>query len=364
MIPTNKLTLTLAGALLLAGASAAPATAETNFKGRTINVIAGGSPGGGVDVFTRTFMPHYARYLPGSPTIIVKNMYGAGGIQGVTHAYVNGTKDGTTMTTMAGGPIQAPAFDDRKLQYDIRKFGWVGSLNVGSSMCFVWNASKVMNVADMKSRLMTVSATGAASNSTLLPIMINRTVGTKMKPIAGYGGAGSVLAVERQEVDGRCLTLDSLKTTHPDWITQKKVRFLMDVALTPNPELPKGTPHIMDLIQDPKDKQAMKLFLLPSEITIPYALPPGTDPDALATHRKYFMMAVKDAKYLADAKRRKQDITPKSGAEVAAIVDELFTSPPDVIQRVKDYIKDTSGVGRCKGDLCRKKKKKKKKSSN
>lgn len=363
MRKAKSLTLAAAGLLALTAGAAIPAAAETDFKGKTINIFAGGQPGGGVDVFTRTFAPHYARSIPGNPTIIVKNMYGAGGIQGVTHAYVNGTKDGTTLTTMAGGPIQTAAFDNRKLQYDIRKFEWVGSLNVGESMCFVWNASKFKSVQDMMSGQMTVSATGASSNSTLLPIMINRTVGTKMKPIAGYGGAGSVLAVERQEVDGRCLTLDSLKTTHPDWISQKKVRFLMDVALKPNEELPKGTPHVMDLIKDPKDKLAMKLFLLPSEITIPYGLAPGTTADAVKTHRAAFMRAVKDAKYLADAKRRKQDIKPKSGEEVAAIIDELFTAPPDVIQRVKDYIKDNSGVGRCKGDLCRKKSSKKKKSS-
>lgn len=350
--------LCLAGAIALASA-ASVAHAETNFRGKTITVIAGGQPGAGVDVFTRTFMPYYGKALPGNPTVVVRNLFGAGGIQGVTHAYVNGTKDGTTMTTMAGGPIQAAAFDDRKLQYDIRKFEWVGSLNVGESMCFVWHASKIKTVQDMINMQMTVSATGASSNSTLLPIMINRTVGTKMKPIAGYGGAGSVMAVEQQEVDGRCLTLDSLKTTHPDWIAQKKITFLMDVALKPNEEL-KGVPHVMDLIKDPKDKLAMKLFLNPSEITIPYGLSPGTNAEAVATHRAAFLKAVKDPAYLADAKRRKQDIKPKSGQEVAAIIDELFTAPPDVIQRVKDYIKDTSGVGRCKGNLCQRPKKKKK----
>lgn len=358
MIKATSLALAVAGALLFA--SAGPAAAETNFKGRTINVYAGGQPGAGVDIFTRTFMPYYAKTLPGNPTIIVKNLFGAGGIQGVTYAYVNGTKDGTTMTTMAGGPIQAAAFEDRKLQYDIRKFGWVGSLNVSQSMCFVWHTSKFKSVQDMMNTQMTVSATGASSNSTLLPIMINRTVGTKMKPIAGYGGAGSVLAVERQEVDGRCLTLDSLKTTHPDWISQKKIIFLLDAGISPNAELPKGTPFIMDLIKDPRDRLAMKLFNLPAEITIPFGLAPDTNADAIATHRAAFVKAVKDEKYLAEAKRRKQDISTKNGEQVTAIVNELFTAPPDVIERVKSYIKDTSGIGRCKGNLCQRDKKKKK----
>lgn len=362
MQKAKTLKFVAASLCLFAGWNAAPAAAATDFKGRTITIIVGGQPGGGVDIFTRTFAPHYTKALPGNPVIVVKNLFGAGGIQGVSFAYANGTTDGTTMTTMAGGPIQTPAFDDRKVPYDIRKFQWVGSLNVASSMCFVWHASKIRTVQDLMDRQITVSATGASSNSTLLPIMINRTVGTRMKAIAGYGGAGSVLAVERQEVDGRCLTLDSLKTTHPDWISDNKARFLIDVALNPNPELPKGTPHIMDLIKDPKDRLAMKLFLLPNEITIPFALPPGTQTDSVATHRAAFIKTVKNAEYLADASRRKQDISPKSGEQVTAIIEELFTAPPDVIQRVKTYIKDTSGIGRCKGDLCQRPKRKKQKA--
>ncbi len=354
----RNLMLTAASALLAGLWSSGGLQAQTDFRGKTITVYAGGQPGAGVDLFTRTFMPHYANHLPGNPTIIVRNMFGAGGMQAVAFTYAQGAKDGTAMTTMAGGPIQAAAFGDEKLDYDIRGFEWVGSLSSGRSMCFVWHTHPFNNVADMQAKEMTISATGARSNSTLLPIMVNRTLGTKMKPIAGYGGAGSVLAVERGEVDGRCLTYDSLKTSRPDWISEKKVKFLLDVTIDPNPELPPGVPNIMNLIKDPQDKLAMQLFLTPSEITVPFALAPGTPKEAVATHRAAFTKAVQDPKYLADAEKRRQDISPRDGEQVAKLLNELFTAPPAVIARVKEYLADESGIGRCQGDLCSQPKKK------
>jgi hypothetical protein len=101
----------------------------------------------------------------------------------------------------------------------------------------------------------------------------------------------------------------------------------------------------------------MRLFLLPAEVTIPYALTPDTDPEAVVTHRASFRKAVRDPAYLADARRHNQDIRPKSGEEVTAIIRELFSAPPDAIRRVKRYIGDNATVGRCQGNLCQRAKK-------
>jgi tripartite-type tricarboxylate transporter receptor subunit TctC len=357
VIPFRFLSRLLAGTAVFAAVSTGPAVAQTDFSGETITVYAGGQPGSGVDVFTRTFMPYYAKALPGRPTIVIKNMFSARGTEGVAYAYKNGATDGTTLTTMASGPIQEAVFGGRKPAYDIHEFKWVGSLAIGQSTCFVWHDSKIKSVEDMINNQVTVSATGSRSNSKLLPLMINHTTGTRMKPVVGYGGAGSVLAVERQEVDGRCIPLDTLEVTYPDWIGQNKVRFLIDASLTPNERLPEGTPNVMNLIEDPKDRLAMRLFLLPAEVTIPYGLAPETDPEAVATHRTAFRKAVSNPSYLADARRHNQDIRPKSGEEVTAIIEELFTAPPDMIRRVKRYIGDNTVAGRCQGNLCQRPKK-------
>ncbi len=357
---TRNKTLPVALAALAAVLVTQPAKAEVDFAGKNISLYLGGQVGGGVDIFSRTFMPFLAKYLPGHPNIIVRNMFGAGGMQAVVYTYNKGEKDGMSLTTMPGGPIQNAFYGPYKLQYDIMKFRWIGSLAAARQVCFTWHTSALHTIDDAKKRQFTVSTTGARSNSTLVPLMINATLGTKFKPIAGYGGASSVIAVERGEVDARCYSIESLKATHTDWIKQEKVRLILAVSLSPLPDFPK-VPYIMGLLKDPKAKAAMKLFLEASEITDPYALPPGNSDEVVKIYRAAFDKAVKDPAYLALAKRQRQSIDPKSGAEVEDVLKDMGSAPPDVVQMVKADLNNKAAIGKCKGSLCKKKKKRKKK---
>jgi len=342
-------------------ALATPATAKdaaVSFRGKVVSLYAGGQVGGGVDMFSRTFMPFLAHYLPGQPTIIVKNMPGAGGMQAVSYAYNKGAKDGTALTTMAGGPIAEAIYGDHKLDYDLQTFHWVGSLAVGKQMCMTWRTSAFKTIDDAKKRTMNVAATGARSTTTLLPLMLNAAIGTKFRPIAGYGGASSVLAVERGEMDGICSSIDSLRTTHPDWISGHKMRFLIDVSLTGIPAL-KSVPRVMDMIKDPGKRAAMELFLRTTEIAYPYALTPGTPDAVVKIYRAAFDKAVRDPAYLEQAAKLKQGIEPKSGAEVTDVIQKIVDAPADVVAGVKNDLNNAGSVGKCEGSLCGGKKKKK-----
>lgn len=336
---------------------AAAKDAAISFQGKTVSLYAGGQVGGGVDVFSRTFMPFLSRYLPGQPTIIVKNMHGAGGMQAVAYDYTHGAKDGTALTTMAGGPIANAVYGDSPLEYKIQDFAWVGSLNVGKQMCMTWHTSTFKTIEDAMKRPMNVAATGARSNTALLPLMLNGTIGTKMKPIAGYGGAADVLAVERGEMDAICYSIDSLRTTHPDWISKHQVRFLLDVSTTGIKSL-KGVPRIMDMIKDPKKKAAMELFLATSEISYPYALTPGTPAAIVKVYRTAFDKAVKDPAYLKQAASQRQNIEPKTGTQVAGVIAKMVSAPSDVVASVKGYLNNPGAVGKCEGSGCGAKKKK------
>src|SRR5262245_47460393 len=64
----------LAAALCLAPA----AHAADFYAGKTIEMIVGSDVGGGYDTYTRVIARHIGRHLPGHPTVLVKNMPGAG----------------------------------------------------------------------------------------------------------------------------------------------------------------------------------------------------------------------------------------------------------------------------------------------
>src|SRR3981081_2120555 len=62
---------------------AMPAAAQsvTDFyRGKTITMVVGTSPGGDYDLRLRMVARHIGRHIPGNPTVVVNNMPGGGGL--------------------------------------------------------------------------------------------------------------------------------------------------------------------------------------------------------------------------------------------------------------------------------------------
>ena len=92
------------GALLAALAAfvvaPSPAAAQADFyKGRTIELIVSTGVGGGLDANARVVVRHLVNHIPGQPTIVVKNMPGAGHIRAANYVFAQAPKDGTTIAT-------------------------------------------------------------------------------------------------------------------------------------------------------------------------------------------------------------------------------------------------------------------------
>lgn len=325
-------------ALGMIAAALAPATgraADFTLQGKTVTMVVSGGVGGGVDLYTRVLLPYFSKHLPGTPTMIVQNLPGGGGVQGVQRLYNVMPRDGTALATTPAGPIKEPLMGTGKVNYDLRQFKWIGSLAKEDTVCLVWHTSPVMTLEDAKTRTVTLAATGTASNSTLGPHLLNDLLGTKFKPISGYDGGTSMLAVERGEVDGRCTTLSTVRTGQPRWINEKLIRVLIAVSSNfHDPDYP-DVPTALSLMKTDADRQALQFFQAPDEIQDPFFLPPNTPADAVAAYRKAFDEAVKDLGYLAEVEARHQQIAPKTGAEVQTTIERMYATPPAIIERVK-----------------------------
>lgn len=333
----------IAGVVLVT--SGTDARAEVSLQGRTVTIYVAGGAGGGVDTFARTLIPYLAKNLPGEPAMVVSNMPGAGGIQAVQHLYNVAAKDGTAIGTTNAGPVSEPLIGTVKVNYDMRKFRWIGSLAKGDTVCLVWHESPIKSLADAKAHEVTISATGATSAPTRSALLMNALLGTKFRPIAGYDGGTSLLAIERREVDGTCVTLGSLRTTRPQWLRDKDVRLLVQVSLSADPDYP-DVPRAADLLTSDEERAMLEFFLLPYEFQNPFMLPPGASDDMLAAYRKAFDAAVKDPAYLADAEKRRQTVRPRTGPDVEALVARMFATPKPIIERTIDATEPKGKVGK------------------
>lgn len=319
-------------ALAILAAIATPAHAEFSLKGKTVTIYVAGGVGGGVDQFARTLAPYLSKHLPGEPSVVASNMPGAGGVQAVQYLYNIAAKDGTAIGTTNVGPVVEPLLGSKTLNYDLKKLNWIGSLVKGDTVCAVWHASGIKTLDDARKQVVPMTSTGVTSSPTRSALLMNALIGTKFKPIAGYDGGTSLLAIERGEQAGICVTLASLRTTRPEWLSEKKIRLLVQVSLTAAPDFP-GVPRAADLITNPEHLQMLEFFLLPHEFSNPYYLPAGVPDEVVAAYRKAFDAAVTDPGYLADTQKRKQIIAPRHGADVAGLVNKLFATPKAIIQR-------------------------------
>src|SRR5262245_56268458 len=81
----------------IAGAGVTRASAQDNWtdKNRTITIYSAGTAGGGYDFYSRLLARHIGRHLPGNPTVVVKNMPGAGGVVLANYLQARAARDGT-----------------------------------------------------------------------------------------------------------------------------------------------------------------------------------------------------------------------------------------------------------------------------
>jgi hypothetical protein len=90
------------------------------------------------------------------------------------------------------------------------------------------------------------------------------------------------------------------------------------------------------------DRQAV-VFLLAvrQEAGKPYLAPPDVPKDRLAILRRAFDATMKDAQFLKDARDATLPVEgPLNGEELAALVRRVAATPPAVVERVMNLLKN------------------------
>jgi tripartite-type tricarboxylate transporter receptor subunit TctC len=333
--PAIAVLLAAGGALFGASAVSAQSVAEF-YKGKTIRMVVASDPGGGYDVYARTFAPHFARHLPGQPSIIVQNMQGAGGVLATNWIYGVAPKDGTTIAmTQRGVPFLA-LFGKQGPTFDPTKFNWIGSLNNETGVITLWHTSKVKTLEDAMKTESLIGGSGPNDTETY-PALMNNTIGTKFRIISGYPSTtGISLAMERGEIEGMSQSWGSLITEKPDWVRDKKVSVLVQITAVKHKDMP-DVPTIMDYVKDPEHRTIWQLMLAQKAMGRPFVAPPDIPADRAKALQDAFDAAVKDPLFIAEMERTKKELTPVSGAEIAKMIAEVAAAPKAILAKVESY---------------------------
>ncbi|HEY4134204.1 MAG TPA: hypothetical protein VGO34_03220 [Alphaproteobacteria bacterium] len=324
-------------AATLFGAYAVQADAVEDFyRDKQMTMIISTGPGGGYDLNGRLLARHMPKHIPGHPTIIAKNMPGAGHVRASNFMAVQAPRDGTHLATIAQGFVLHQVIDGRGAQYDAAKFNWIGTSEVSNSTIYVWSAHGVATLADAKQKEVLLGATGVGSGTTLYPAIINNIVGTKFRVVPGYNSGGEInLAMERGEVHGRAgNNFNSIAAVNPDWIADKKIQFLVQIGLDPEKGY-ENVPMMTSLGRNDTEREILKLYAAVVAIGRPLLSTPDVPADRVAALRAAFDATMKDADFLAEAKKAKLDIAPVSGVKIQKIVEDIIHTPPAIIEAAK-----------------------------
>jgi tripartite-type tricarboxylate transporter receptor subunit TctC len=335
-------------ALLTAGVLAAtlsPAAAQSPeqfFKGKTVTFYVGLSPGGGYDQNARLVAKYIGKYIPGNPTVIVKNMPGGGGIVMTNYVANVADKDGLHIgAPQRGIPFEPLLGDASHAKYDPLKLNWLGSANADTSVAVATKASGVKTVDDLKKKEIIVAGTGVGTESVTVPYILRNILGLKFKVIAGYpGGSEMNLAMQRGEVDGRgTFSWTSLKPHYKQWVESGDMSILFQMGLRKHPDLPK-IPLVTDLAQNDTQKQVLALQFTAFELGRPYFLPEGVPADRVQALRRAFDETMKDKDLLADAEKQGLEVNPATGEEMGDMLKQVYATPKDIIHRLAEATKD------------------------
>jgi tripartite-type tricarboxylate transporter receptor subunit TctC len=340
----RRFLLGLAAALAapLAAAVSDPArsqqTVEEFYRGKQLEMVIGYSPGGTYDLYARLVARFLGNYIPGKPTIVPRNMPGAGSRAAVKWVYSVGPKDGTVLATADQSLSVEQAMGDKQLDLDTTKLIYIGNPNADNNTTATWYTSGVKTIDDAKKRQVVMGATGG-STSSQYPKAMNALIGTKFKIIIGYPGGNDInLAMEKGEVDGRGSNAwGSWKATRPDWLRDKKINILVQIGLTKAPDLP-DVPLLIDLASSDEDRAILNLLSAPTTIGRPVFTAPGVPAERVKALRDAFDAMVKDPVFLAEAAKEHFDINPVSGAQMQKIVTDIVATPRPVADRLLQII--------------------------
>lgn len=310
------------------------------YRGKTIDFYIGFSAGGGYDIYARTVARFIGEHIPGKPRVVPKNMTGAGSRIAANYVYNIAPKDGTVLATADQAIPLEQAIGNPGIQFDARKFNWIGNPIVDNNTLVTWHTSPVKTVDDARLNETPIGATGSGGNtSSQYPQVLNKLFGTKFKIILGYPGGNEInLAMENGEVAGRgSNSWASWKATKPDWLRDKKLNILVQIGPAKAPDLP-DVPLLSDLAANEEDRAALRLISAPPSIGRPVFTTPGVPEERVKALRDAFDATMKDPAFLEEARKSGLDIEPISGVELQKIVSDVIDTPKRLRDRVASLL--------------------------
>ena len=331
---------------LLATAQAQADAVSDFYKGRQVNLVVGYGTGGGYDVYARLIARYLSKYVPGNPSIIVQNMPGAGSLRSVNYLYNAAPKDGSVIGTFSRDMPLLSIIGNTNARFDPLRFTWLGSSSSYGNdayLLFTRLDAPVKSIEDARrpdGPPLVLGGTGEGASGNDVSTVLRDALGLNLKVVVGYPDSNALfLAVDRKEVDGRCVGLSSVQSSHPQWLRLGSgMHALVQFARTTRHPGFADVPTARELAKNETSRALIKLAEIPYTLSRPFAAPPDVPEDRAKALQAAFLAVHRDLQYLDEATRLKIDISPIGGEEVLRAIAQIAAAPPELLGYMKKLL--------------------------
>jgi tripartite-type tricarboxylate transporter receptor subunit TctC len=318
------------------------ASADDFYKGKAVRIVVGFSAGGGFDTYARAIARHLGKHLPGAPSVVVENMTGAGSLIAANHVYKVAKPDGLTIGHFIGGLFLGQVLGQPGIEFDARKFEFVGAPISDHVVCAMTKASGITSMEQWLAAKTPVKMGGIAPGTSTpdnATRILRAALNLPIQLVSGYKGTADIrLAAEGGEIAGGCWGWDSVSVTWRKALDTGEAIVVLQANRRNHPDLP----NVPQAVKFAKSDEARKMIEVgihgDSDIVRTYTLPPGTPKDRVLTLRKAFDATLKDAEFIADAKKSKLNINPIPPDEIEREIAALFKLDRALVAKLKDVL--------------------------
>ncbi|MCC6889590.1 MAG: hypothetical protein IT536_13735 [Hyphomicrobiales bacterium] len=321
----------------MSGAAAQAGSATGSYAGKTLSIVSPNPPGGGSDALVRLTARFIGPHLPGNPSVVVRNMPGAGGLLATNYLFNVAPRNGLTIGVIEQSIHAQQLFNAKELKADVRQFNWVGRITSNNAVLFARADHKVQTIEDAFRDELVVSATGLSSQ--MRWTILKKLTGIKFKLIVGHqGSAQAMLAMERGEVDALSMPWIVFRVERAHWLRERKVNLLLQTGLERAADL-SHVPRVVDLARDAEQREMLELFALPEKVGRSLVAPPQTPPAQVAELRAAFDAMLKDPAFNEELATRQIKLEPLDGAAMQEFILGSFRYAPALIERAEALAK-------------------------
>jgi len=340
---TKQFLLVALPALVLWIGEPAQAASESFFKGKTVRLIVGYSPGGGFDTFARLMARYLKRHIPGNPSVLVLNMPGAGSLVAANRVYAMQPGNGLTIVTFHFSMVTQALTGDPNVTFDPSKFIWLGEPAVGGLPQVLWVRTDlgINSLEDLRksSKTLALGATSASVAPAVMGEFMRQQMNLPVRNVLGYRGSSNIMvALERKELDGRVISLATMQTIYRRLLAEKLVRPIFAMGEEARLEPLANVPTLKDVKLADNQRELADFLVSIWKLLRVYALPPGTPPERVSILRQAFRETLKDPDLLKDAERQKVTISPLSAEYVTDSVRKLTKTSPKILEAYKGLL--------------------------